>query len=63
MYFGKTLPVTAWVIILNKVLPSITILISATTYPKPIVSQVDFIKCSIFYILRDGIGPFSVIFC
>lgn len=66
MYFGKTLPVTARVIILNNVLPSITILISATTYPKPessIVSQVDFMKCSIFYILRDGIGPFSIIFC
>lgn len=64
--FGKTLPVTAWVIILNNVLPSITILISATTYPKPessIVSQVDFMKRSIFYILHDGIGPFSIIFC
>lgn len=66
MCFGKTLPVTARVIILNNVLPSITILISATTYSKPessIVSQVDFMKCSIFYILRGGIGPFSIIFC
>lgn len=66
LYFGKTLPVIARVIILNNVLPSITILISATTYPKPessIVSQVDFTKCSTFYILSDGIGPFSIIFC
>lgn len=66
MYFGKTLPVTAQVIMLNNVLPSITILISATTYPNTessIVSQVDFMKCSIFYILCDGIGSFSIIFC
>lgn len=66
MYFGKTLPVTAWVIILNNAVQSITILISATTYPKPessIVSQVDFTKCSIFYILCDDIGLFSTIFC
>lgn len=66
MYFGKTLPVTAQVIILNNAVPSITILISATTYPKPessIVSQVDFTKRSVFYILCDDIGPFSIIFC
>lgn len=66
MYFGKTLPVTARVIVLNNVLPSITILISATTYPNTessIVPQVDFIKCTIFYILRDGIGSLSIIFC
>lgn len=65
MYFGKTLPVTTWVIIQNNALPSITILIFATTYPKPessIVSQVAFTKCFIFYILCDDIGPSSITF-
>lgn len=66
MYFGKTLPATTWVIILNNALPSITILIFATTYPKPessIVSQVAFTKCFIFYIICDDIGSFSITFC
>lgn len=57
---------TALVIILNNVLPSITILISATSSPKAestIVTEVVCTKCPVFYTLCDSVGPFSIIFC